>query len=660
MSILRWTSFRYLIVGAALMIVLLPSAESANPQQGTPIDSPVIQKEDYFRITVIDEETGRGVPLVELTTMAGVQYITDSAGVVAYYEPGLMNRNVYFEVRSHGYEYKNERDFFGYRGIALQTVPGGSATLSIKRVNIAQRIYRITGSGIYHQSYLLGDEIPIEYPLLNASVMGQDSTLVTVYQGKVFWIWGDTSHPRHPLAGSFKATGATSLLPEQGGLDPDLGINLRYFQKDGVARQMIPLPGNGPYWMSGLLTVPDSEGRERLLGNYAEIQAPMTRVAFGLLQFNDETEVFEPLLVDSPEAVLLPEGHAFPVNLDGEDYYYFSNYGLSLVRARMDYDSLLDRSTLETYTCLKQGSRFDKSREQLDRADDGSLRYSWKRNTSPMGQSELNEMVKKGFLSPDERRIISQDIAGSTEIRIQANSITWNPYRKRWILITSELFGHSVLGEVWYLEADAPEGPWVYARKIVSHDQYSFYNPVQHPHFSKENGRIIYFEGTYTHTFSGAETRTPRYNYNQIMYKLELDDSRLALPVAVYRTQGRYRVHQDVPDGAERTEIAFYAPDRPMEGTIPIYEIQDVQSGAFRLSAQPDPSDTGQSVFYAPPADRENLLSNQSPLYEYRHQDSGQSIYTTNDQLKEPGYQKSAVPLCIVWNNPTRFNPFRK
>ena len=57
-----------------------------------------------FTITVVDEATGRGVPLVELKTVHGVRYYTDSAGIVAFYEPGLMDQSVYFHVSSHGYE----------------------------------------------------------------------------------------------------------------------------------------------------------------------------------------------------------------------------------------------------------------------------------------------------------------------------------------------------------------------------------------------------------------------------------------------------------------------------------------------------------------------------------------------------------------------------
>jgi hypothetical protein len=40
---------------------------------------------------------------------------------------------------------------------------------------------------------------------------------------------------------------------------------------------------------------------------------------------------------------------------------------------------------------------------------------------------------------------------------------------------------------------------------------------------------VIYFEGTYNELISGAKQATPRYDYNQIMYRLDLDDPRLKL-----------------------------------------------------------------------------------------------------------------------------------
>src|SRR5262249_5214616 len=63
------------------------------------------QREKYCQIKVVDETTGRGVPLVELETVNPLRYVTDSNGVVAFREPGLMGQSVFFHVRSHGYEF---------------------------------------------------------------------------------------------------------------------------------------------------------------------------------------------------------------------------------------------------------------------------------------------------------------------------------------------------------------------------------------------------------------------------------------------------------------------------------------------------------------------------------------------------------------------------
>ena len=191
----------------------------------------------YFAIEVVDEQTGRGVPMVELQATYGTRYYTDSAGLVAFYEPGLMGKRIFFAVSAHGYEFA--KDGFGIRGVALEVKPGGTAKLKIKRRNIAERLYRITGAGIYRDSVLLGREPPIAEPLLNAEVTGQDSILTALYRDKVFWFYGDTGRLSYAL-GNFAMSGATSEPPEK--IDPNVGINLRYFvAKDGFSR------ADGPY-----------------------------------------------------------------------------------------------------------------------------------------------------------------------------------------------------------------------------------------------------------------------------------------------------------------------------------------------------------------------------------------------------------------------------
>src|SRR5436853_671207 len=84
----------------------------------------------YFAIEVIDQETGRGVPLVELKTVNNISHWTDSAGLIAFNEPGLMDAEVYFHVQSPGYEYP--KDFFDNRGVKLRCKPGGHAQIKLR------------------------------------------------------------------------------------------------------------------------------------------------------------------------------------------------------------------------------------------------------------------------------------------------------------------------------------------------------------------------------------------------------------------------------------------------------------------------------------------------------------------------------------------------
>src|SRR6476659_6850259 len=94
----------------------------------------------YFAITIVDEQTGRGVPLVELRTINNLRFVTDSNGIVAFHEPGLMDRDVFFHIHSHGYEFA--KDGFGFAGKMLHTTPGNSAKFSIKRIKLDERLSR--------------------------------------------------------------------------------------------------------------------------------------------------------------------------------------------------------------------------------------------------------------------------------------------------------------------------------------------------------------------------------------------------------------------------------------------------------------------------------------------------------------------------------------
>ena len=493
------------------------------PASARATDSPTNRP---FEIVVVDSQTGRGVPLVELRTVNNIRYYTDSAGVVAFFEPGLMNSNVFFHVASHGYEFP--KDGFGFRGKALRVTPGGSVRLEIKRVNVAQRLYRVTGGGIYRDSRLLGRDVPLREPVLAGSVLGSDSVLTAVFGGRIYWFWGDTNRPGYPL-GNFHVPAATSLLPGRGGLDPDVGVDLSYFVDDrGFAKETARMPGAGPTWISGLTVLSDASGRELMFASYVKIRKFLEVHERGLVEFDPKARRFDMLARFDVAEPLFPSGHPILHETDGVEYVYFAD-PFPLVRVAADPKSFADLSRYEAYTPLAEGSRPADGNNRLDRAEDGTLRYTWKKKTPPLGPREIARLIQREQMEPGQLAPQLLTDADGKPVIAHRGSVYWNEYRRRFVMIATETGGTSHLGEVWYAEADALTGPWRGATKIVSHDDYSFYNPKQHPMFDADGGRTIYFEGTYVSTFSGNANPTPRYDYNQIMYKLDLSDPRLGL-----------------------------------------------------------------------------------------------------------------------------------
>ncbi len=490
------------MIRLAALVLLLPLAANAKP----------------FKITVLDEQTGRGVPLVELRTVNGLRLWTDSNGVAAFHEPGLMGQNVFFHLASHGYAYP--KDGFGYRGKALDVKEDGSAVLKIKRLNIAERLYRVTGGGIYADSLLTGVEVPLKQPVLNAMVLGSDSVVNALYRGKLYWFWGDTNRPGYPL-GNYHVPGAVSELPGKGGLSGGAGVDLTYFvDGQGFAKKTAEMPGKGPTWLGGLVVLKDAKKGERMFAAYAKVQPPLKVYERGLCEWDDEAKAFKKVIAFAADVPLYPHGHPFLYKDAGVEYVYFAD-PYPLVRVKADAVSLADLSCYEGYTCLKAGTKL---------ADAMVAQYGWKKNTPVVGPKEQADLIRKGKLKEEDALLQLRDVETGKRVQAHAGSVYWNEWRKRWVMITTQSFGTSMLGEVWYAEAESPLGPWVQARKIVTHERYSFYNPKQHPYFDEKGGQVIYFEGTYTATFSGNSDPTPRYEYNQVMYRLDLSDPRLKFP----------------------------------------------------------------------------------------------------------------------------------
>lgn len=440
----------------------------------------------YFEIRVVDEATGRGVPLVELETVHHVRFVTDNAGRVAFHEPGLMGREVFFHLRSHGYELP--KDGFGYRGVRPTPVAGGRFEVRLPRRNLAERLYRVTGEGLYRDTLLLGQPAPVKQPWLNGGVLGQDSVQAVVFGGRIRWFWGDTNRAGYPL-GLFRTSGATSRLPGAGGLPVSDGIDLEYdVGDDGFSRAMIELPEKeGVVWIDGLSVVADGDGRDAMICHYSRRAGLADELAHGVAVWDEGASVFRSVRERAPGAWQIPRGHPTRwTDADGTDWLLIGDPFLH-TRVRATLAAVLDPSAYEAW----DGRR-------------------WQRETGPPKPEPL--------VDAETGRLVT----------VHAGSCRWNRHRNRWVLIANEVGGQpSHLGEVWYAEAAGPTGPWTKARRIATHDRMDFYNPVHHDFFDEDGGRLIHFEGTYVNTFSGNPDATPRYNYNQILYRLDLDDPRL-------------------------------------------------------------------------------------------------------------------------------------
>ncbi|MEI6715370.1 MAG: hypothetical protein WCO60_16560 [Verrucomicrobiota bacterium] len=430
---------------------------------------------EICRIEVVEKESGWPVPLVELRTTHHVRFVSDNAGVIAFDLPELMGREVWFDVQ--GQSYGVSKDGFGFSGIRIKPEAGKTLKVEVERRCIAKRIGRLTGAGIFAESQRFGEDADWQ----ESGITGSDSVQCVPYQGRLLWLWGDTNIPQYAL-GIFSSSGATSKTPASEELLPPLRLPLDYFRDDrGAPRGIAPVPGDGPTWVFGMVEMRDKSGTEKVGGYYSKIRGSMESYETGLVVWNDEKRLFERSLVvwekasGKPLPKSVPAGQASKWrDQSGREWLLFGN-PFPVLKCPATFEAWSDRSTWEALTTQ---DRF--------RSADGQ----W--------------------------------------VRPHTGAIGFHPWRKKWVAVFMEKGGKpSALGELWYTEAEQPTGPWGTAVKILSHDNYTFYNPRLHLDFTPDGKPWLYFEGTYTVFFTKNNAPTPRYDYNQILYRLDLDDPAL-------------------------------------------------------------------------------------------------------------------------------------
>jgi hypothetical protein len=612
-----------------------PSTVSAGTQQTQLAAHAVPGRAECMALYVVDAATQRGIPLVSLATPAGT-LLTDSQGVAAYCDATHMGAAT-LQLTSHGYEPSS----------ATATLAAGqTAILPLTRDNVAERLYRTTGQGTYRDSLLLGLAIPVANGALNAGVTGQDSEISTVYKGKVFWTWGDTNAVGYGL-GNFATSGARSELPGQGGLDAAKGVNLTYYTNTAGDFVKGMIPGirtdlSSPTWMGALVSVPDASGNEKLFGTYTKALDLSHSAERGLALFDDTSSTFKSALTYGlTEGGVPGGGQAMRVTSGGQDWVQYPGN----LRIPATAEALVDHSTYQVFTGWS-----DAAGTQLDVVG-GAVQYRWRTGSNGAGVSQAAAKAA-GLTAGQSLEGQLRDVLTGNSVQAASTSVHWNAHRGRFVAIIEQQYGTSYAGEIWYAEADTPMGPWVDARKIVSHDDYTFYNPYTHPYLSTDDGRTVYFEATYTNAFTGTAA-TPRYNYNQMMYRVDTDVAALAMPVPVYdqgtTLPGTFVRRAAVASTGVPVAAAFLAPDHAGTGTIAVG--WDSSAPATRKLV------TGSAIvvpaFYALPLAASAKPSSAVPLYGFTSTD-GRHAYSVDATWTSAGFTRDAAAVAYVWKNPVQ------
>ena len=277
-------------------------------------------------------------------------------------------------------------------------------------------------------------------------------------------------------------TSATTSLQPFASFEPPLRPNFDYFvDLDGKPRGVAKMPGRGPTWLTGYVTLPDQQGTNHLVAFYRKIEPPLTVYETGLCVWDDATDSFKHLRTtwnrnatpQIPPPTLVEDGHPiFWSDRSGKRWLMFGN---PLPRIKLP----------ATYEAWQDETQWQAVKPQATLRDSDS----------------------------------------SAEIVPHSGSIAWNEFRGRWVTVFVQKFGSSsFLGELWYAEADSPTGQWSPAIKVMTHENYTFYNPRLHPELTSGDSPILLFEGSFTAEFAKSPEPTPRYNYNQILYRIDLND----------------------------------------------------------------------------------------------------------------------------------------
>lgn len=511
-----------------------------------------VVKSEYFRILAVEVDSNgieSGIPLVLFRTAGNyISLFTDSAGNAAFNEPGLMDGPLFFNVLADGYEIDPSPSVEIYElpydsGVVLNVSKYGSAKVLMRRTQMAARLYRLTGSGLYRDSVLTNASGDIPDSIISScreviddvGVLGQDTVMTGTYKGKVFWFFGDTTCQRSARQNNCEdygmyTVGATSCVPQSNGkCKANEPPGLKYFssQEGGFLHVKPMAPDIAPYeqntWIAAVMVFTNSNGEEVMYSNYMKNPGDGENagsIQSGMAKWNDALEVFEatsswPLDIAFLNGVHTMQLLGEDVNADG--YVYMSG-GLRV---------LATEETVIEYTSYQQYN--------LDT-------HMWEYLYAGLGRLGEGNSTTAKHVGATTRKIklhLTSLLPSSWSVA----SVEWSEYVGMYVVLGNG----GMHGGIYLAVGPRVTGPWSKGVLVASHNTSgtSCYNQVLLPHLFRDNGRYIQFACTFTAMWSDTDNEfsdsswstclfgmndgancantVPRYEYNNLVYEVDVE-----------------------------------------------------------------------------------------------------------------------------------------
>ncbi|GAB4275085.1 MAG: hypothetical protein Kow0029_15940 [Candidatus Rifleibacteriota bacterium] len=534
--------------------------------------------------------------MVELELENGLKLISDNDGFITLFAPDLEGKTARFKITGNGYS-TGQRDFWGEESFTTTIQAGKFEKCYLKRTQLAQRLYRITGASRYNHTILAGKKPRFETSdLLPGGVIGQDSVITVPWKNRLWNFYGDTLG----LSG-FNFSASCARLPFSDKMhpsfDPDIGLPLEYLvDENGFAKKMIETGKKGFTWIEYVLPVKlfANSKSKSLLARYVLHSSLEKAEEAGFALFQESEGSFRIV-----KRFKTSKGHKcthpVPIFIGSERRYLLFPWEMTGV----EYSEIVNEQEHFFYTCFRKmdskakrtkGFLLNGEKCYIERDSKGRAIYSWRKGGVAASSLFQQILLQKGVMTEDDVLFAPLEIDSGKRIARFDGSIAYNSFKGCWICISQGIKP----GDIIYAEADTPTGPWGFARKVSEFKRYNLYNPAQHPWFAQENDRFIYYEGTYTNFFSDSPGKNPEADYNQVMFKLDLAQEDLIMPIPVYVVRfsenvsvlltGKDLYAKNLWDKVQ--EIAFFAfPENAKNADLREIALSDTVGSRFKVLA---------------------------------------------------------------------------